>query len=172
MNAVISMTYWLTRLLFLAGAAAVLLMMVHIGVDVASRAVLGRPTFGMVETVTNYYMIAVCFLPIAFVQVQGGHLTVEAFTMGFPKTVIRAITVAGLLLAATIAALLTWHSGVSAMERTKAGEYIDITIADFPIWPARWMLALGYGAVFLTLCLQILLTAAGRPLPGQDSVNG
>lgn len=164
MTGLTRLTWHLMRLLFLAGSIAVVLMMLHIGADVLSRALLGRPTVGMVETVTNYYMIAVCFLPLAFVQIEGGHLTVDSFTMALPPQVLRVVIVVALIVAAGITGLLTWHSAVAALHKTRTGEYTDLSVVDFPLWPARWLLVAGYGATFVTLCLQIVLGIAGRPL--------
>ncbi|MCW1934985.1 TRAP transporter small permease [Pararhodobacter zhoushanensis] len=172
MNGLSRLTYHLMRVLFLLGSAAVVLMMLHIGVDVLARALMGRPTVGMVETVTNYYMIAVCFLPLAFVQVEGGHLTVDSFTQALPGPALRIVTIGALLVAAGITGLLTWHSAISAIHKTQTGEYTDLSVVDFPLWPARWLLVLGYGATFVTLCLQIILGLAGRPLSLREAVRG
>ncbi|WP_068297757.1 TRAP transporter small permease [Pararhodobacter sp. CCB-MM2] len=172
MTGLTRVTRHLMRLLFLAGAIAVILMMLHIGADVLSRALLGRPTVGMVETVTNYYMIAVCFLPLAFVQVEGGHLTVDSFTMTLPPRVLRVVSVFALLVAAGITGLLTWHSLISALHKTRTGEYTDLSVIDFPLWPARWLLVAGYGATFITLCLQAFLALAGRPLRASEVSHG
>lgn len=171
MKTVTLLTVWLTKGLFFVGACAVMAMMLHVGIDVAARAILGRPTLGMVETVTNYYIIAACFLPIGFVQMRSGHLTVEAFTYALPARAIRWITVGAMLVAAMITTLLTWHSTLSALERTRRGSYIDITAFDLPIWPARWLLVIGYGAVLVTLCLQIVLALTGRPLPFEGEAD-
>lgn len=168
MTGVTRLTRQMMRLLFLMGSAAVVLMMLHIGADVLSRAILGRPTIGMVETVTNYYMIAVCFLPLAFVQLEGGHLTVDSFTMALGPRALRVVIVFALLVAAGITGLLTWHSYLSALHKTQTGEYTDLSVMDFPLWPARWLLVAGYGAAFVTLCLQVVLAIAGRPLSMTD----
>ncbi|WP_370207261.1 TRAP transporter small permease [Pararhodobacter marinus] len=172
MTGLTRLTWHLMRLLFLAGSVAVILMMLHIGVDVLARAVLGRPTIGMVETVTNYYMIAVCFLPLAFVQIQGGHLTVDSFTMALGPRALQIVTLFSLIVAAGITGLLTWHSALSALHKTQTGEYTDLSVIDFPLWPARWLLVAGYGATFLTLCLQAILSLAGRSLSGPEHHHG
>ncbi len=172
MNGLTRLTWHMMRLLFLAGSVAVVLMMLHIGTDVLSRSIMGRPTVGMLETVTNYYMIAVCFLPLAFVQIEGGHLTVESFTMALPDWAMRVVIVLSLLVAAVIAGLLTWHSAVSALHKTHTGEYADLSVVDFPLWPARWLLVAGYGATFLTLCLQCVLGLAGKPLSIAEQADG
>ena len=130
------------------------------------------PTYGVVETVTNYYMIAVCFLPIGYVQLKGQHLTVDAFTAPLPKTIIRWITIFGLLVALLILALLTWYSGRSAIGHTIAGEYTDINVMDFPLWPARWFLVFGYGAACVTVFLQIILEISGTPLKRLETSHG
>ena len=43
MKVLLLATLWLTRAFYFVGAAAVVLMMLHIGLDVAARALLGRP---------------------------------------------------------------------------------------------------------------------------------
>lgn len=172
MTGLTRLTWHLMRLLFLAGSVAVILMMLHIGADVLARALLGRPTIGMVETVTNYYMIAVCFLPLAFVQIEGAHLTVDSFTMALPHRALQVVTLFSLLVAAGISGLLTWHSALSALHKTRTGEYTDLSVIDFPLWPARWLLVAGYGTTFLTLCLQAILCLAGRPLSMTERAHG
>ncbi len=172
MTGLIRLARQLMRLLFLMGAVAVVLMMLHIGVDVVSRALLGRPTIGMVETVTHYYMIAVCFLPLAFVQIERAHLTVDSFTMAIGPRPLRLVIVFSLLVAAGITGLLTWHSYISALHKTQTGEYADLSVVDFPLWPARWLLVAGYGATFVTLCLQIALVIARRPLSMLENDHG
>lgn len=163
---------YLARQLFNLGSIAVILMMLHIGVDVLARLVMGRPTVGMVETVTNYYMIAVCFLPLAFVQVQGSHLTVDSFTMSLPAPILRWVNAGAILFAGMVVGLLTWHSLHSAIHGFQTGEYADLSVVDFPLWPARWLLVVGYGATFVTLCLQFIQITLGKPITISEGQDG
>ena len=60
----------------------------------------------------------------------------------------------------------------TALHKTQTGEYTDLSVVDFPLWPARWLLVVGYGATFVTLCLQIILGLAGRPLSLREPAGG
>lgn len=157
--------------LYWAGAICVVLMVAHIGVDVVARLAFGRPTIGMVETVTNYYMIAACFLPLGYVQYRRNLLTVEAFTHSMPRQWLRIVDIGALTVSAGIAAALTWHSFLKAVDQTQRGEYLDITVFDFPLWPARWMLVFGYAAVILVLVMQIALLISGRHIDEPEVVD-
>ncbi|WP_127600706.1 TRAP transporter small permease [Nitratireductor alexandrii] len=157
--------------LYWAGAICVILMVTHIGVDVIARLAFGRPTIGMVETVTNYYMIAACFLPLGYVQYRRNLLTVEAFTLSLPKRWLRILDIGALSVSAAISVALAWHSILKAIDQTQKGEYLDITAFDFPLWPARWMIVFGYGAVLLVLILQIILLISGRDLGEPEVVE-
>jgi TRAP-type C4-dicarboxylate transport system permease small subunit len=161
----------ISALLYWIGAAGVVLMVLHIGVDVVARLAFGQPTIGMVETVSNYYMVAVCFLPLGYVQYRRSLLTVEAFTAHLSPRWLRIVDIFALSIAAAISVALTWHSAVQAVRRTVRGEFLDITAFDFPLWPARWLLVLGYGTVLLVLIFQIILLLAGRDLSEPEVVE-
>ena len=64
------------------GGVGIVLMMVHIVIDVLGREVVGTPLDGTTEIVSFYNMVAVTFLPLAFVAHHEGHILVELFTRG------------------------------------------------------------------------------------------
>ena len=62
----------------------IILMMIHVAVDVFCRIVLNAPLYGTLEIVAGYYMVAVVFLPLAYVSGGEGHIFIELFTSKLP----------------------------------------------------------------------------------------
>uniref|UniRef100_A0A2A4YZN8 TRAP transporter small permease protein n=1 Tax=OCS116 cluster bacterium TaxID=2030921 RepID=A0A2A4YZN8_9PROT len=172
LNGVDTLVRRISMVLFYTGAAAVVFMVTHIGVDVLARVLLGHPTIGTVEIVTNFYMITACFLPLGYVQYQRNHLTVESFTQGLPRTLRRWFDAVALSITAIVAFFLTWNSAIQAIDRMQRSEYLDLTTIDLPLWPARWILVLGYAVVFLVLVLQVFLLANGRDIDQPRTTDG
>lgn len=139
--------------LAIAGGVALVLMMLHIVADVATKYLFNDPIDGTTEIVAAYYMVAVVFLPLAYVTFAEGHLIVELFTArmtGRPRAVL--IGCAGLI---TIAYLLflVYHTGVEAVLRTEQGEAWETSVDLVAIWPSRWFLTIGLAAMALYVVL-------------------
>src|SRR5262245_27457380 len=66
-------------LLWLACAAAAL-MMIQISADVVFKFLFGRPITATIEIVSTYYMVALVFLPLAFVDRTSGHISADLLT--------------------------------------------------------------------------------------------
>ena len=66
------------------GAIIIGLMAVHVIVDVLARYSFNQPLPGTIEIVSLYYMVAVIFLPVAYVQMRRQHIVVTQFTDWLP----------------------------------------------------------------------------------------
>ena len=75
-------------ILALAGMA-LLLMMLHISIDVVSNLLFGAPVPLTNATVTQYYMIAVAFLPLAAGEYRGAHIRVDLVVNHLPAVLRR-----------------------------------------------------------------------------------
>ena len=60
-------------------------MMVHITIDVIGRVVFNNPFDATIEVVSAYYMVAVSFLPLAYISRHEGQIIVELFTRNLRK---------------------------------------------------------------------------------------
>ncbi len=85
---VVDIASWI---LMAIGGVVIILLMLHITADVAGKYFFNTPIIGTLEIVSRYYMVAVVFLPLAFVQIRRQHLTVEMFTMKITTGNIRAM---------------------------------------------------------------------------------
>ena len=70
----------LSRGLCVLASFFVVAMMLHIVAGIFSRHALGEPLGGVTEIVSVYDMVAVTFLPLAYVTHQNAHISVELFT--------------------------------------------------------------------------------------------
>ena len=124
---VIDMASWV---LMAAGGFVIILLMLHITADVAGKYFFNRPIIGTLEIVSRYYMVAVVFLPLAYVQIRRQHLTVEMFTMGLSKRRLAGLDGAVSLVGLVYVALLTWLVYGHAVSATR-----DISPASWAICP-------------------------------------
>lgn len=154
----------LGRALAILGGVAMTLMMGHIVIDVFLKHVFNDPIDGTTEIVAAYYMVATVFLPLAYVTFAKGHLAVELFTGRMSGTGLRYLMVFGG--AATLAYLLfvIYCTIDEAILRTIDGEAWETSVDLVAVWPSRWLLPLGLGAMALIVVVQIvrLLTDDAR----------
>ena len=142
--------------LAVAGGAALVLMMLHIVADVATKYLFNDPIDGTTEIVAAYYMVAVVFLPLAYVTFAEGHLIVELFTARMKGRPLAALVgCAGLV---TLAYLLffVWFTGVEAVRRTREGEAWETSVDLVAVWPSRWFLTVGLAAMALYVALALV----------------
>src|SRR5690606_9299753 len=130
-------------------------MMTHVVADVAAKYLLGTPIVGTLEIVSTYYMVAVVFLPLAFVQQKGGHIVVEVFTYSLPPRLIAALDALVLVVCLGILGIYIRETIVSAMSKTASRESWEATYFDIPVWPTRWFLPVGLTAMGMAMVLQV-----------------
>ncbi len=144
------------HLIFWLGLAAAFLMMVHVTADVAGRTVLNRPIDGTTEIVAAYYMVAVAYLPWAWVARNDGHIKVELFMSFLPDRVVWWIEIFVKALTAFYVAVFAWRSSLRAMQQTGLGEMWLAGTTYIPVWPSRWILPIAGSLMCLYLILRIV----------------
>jgi len=165
MNRIDRLLKTLANLLALAAGAAMVLMMAHIVADVAMKYLLNDPIDGTTEIVAAYYMAATVFLPLAYVAVAGEHLDVTLFTQRLSGRGLRVLSLLGLVATALYLGFVCYHGVVEALRRTAEGEAWETSVKLLAVWPSRWFLPIGAGAMGL-----YVLLAAVRTLRGTTSV--
>ncbi len=142
-----------------AGAVAVALMCLMIIADVLAKFLLGKPIIGTLELVSNYFMIAVVFLPMAAVQHLRDHVDVEIFTLFLGPRALAALDTLVTLVGTVAMTTFAWVSGVVAYKKFLSGEAIGLAFHSVPIWPARWILPLAAVVFALVLVSQCIASA-------------
>ncbi len=132
-----------------------IVMMLHIVADVFAKYAFNSPIEGTIETVAGYYMVAVVFLPFAYVTYTEGQIIVELFTRGLSKRNQRLLD--GLIGIATLIymVIFTWNTVTEAFYQTGQLEIWETGTTMIPIWPSRWIIPIGCGmmAVFVVFHL-------------------
>ncbi len=152
----------------LVGALAVVLMMVHISVDVVAKYIFGVPMPGTITIVSNYYMIVVAFLPLAFAERRNGHISVEVLTVHMPMPAQRVLNIIGLLFAAAVFGALTWQGWFEAGRARAVGAFEIEQDTKLLTWPARYLLPLGCGIMCITLLAKLWIALVRREKQSLD----
>jgi TRAP-type C4-dicarboxylate transport system permease small subunit len=142
-------------LLWIALTAGVL-MMFHVGADVTGRSFFNNPLRGTTEIVAGYYMVAICYLPWAWLTRNDNHIVAGVFehigTAWFGYWLEVVVKVVMLV----YVAMLGWQTTLRAVEQTKTGEVWEAAGGFIPIWPSRWLLPLAALLTGAYLVLRIL----------------
>jgi TRAP-type C4-dicarboxylate transport system permease small subunit len=140
---------------------AVALMMVHITADVIARYVFNYPLPGTISIVSNFYMVLVAFLPLAFAEQKSAHISVEVLTERFPAGVQRHLAGWLLLVSAVVFAFVTVRGWGEASAKQAINASIvqgDDTIA---IWPSYYFIPIGCGLMSVVCAYKFLVYLTG-----------
>ncbi len=155
----------LVEILMWGGGIAVLLMMTHVTADVISRAVLGGSLPGTTLIVSEYYMVACAFLPLAYAQAIDGHISMDAAAHLAPPRAQRHMAGVALLIAVVVFALLTWTASLDALTKWRINSFSVEFGTRIPTWPSYFLLPAGCALMTLISALRLLEYALGRLAP-------
>ncbi|MDP7624018.1 MAG: TRAP transporter small permease [Rhodospirillales bacterium] len=124
-----------------------LIMMLHVSADVATKYLFDYQIEGTIEVAANYYMVMIVFFPLAYVARDEGHIIVELFTRKMTeKAVFRLDGVMGIITFIFMLVFM-WFTGEEAFTRTLEGEMVQASDDDIVVWPSRWFLPIGTGVM-------------------------
>ncbi len=142
----------LAMLLAALGAAAVLLMLLQTVADVAMANFAGQPIPGNLEIISLYHMVALVFLPLAFVEMRHEHISVDLVVRLLPRGAQRVILVMSYLVSAAFFSLLFYQTLLDALASWRLGE-ITMGAIYVTVWPAKFALPAGFLAILLMVLL-------------------
>jgi TRAP-type C4-dicarboxylate transport system permease small subunit len=135
------------------------LMMVHVGVDVTGRTFFNRPLQGTTEIVAGWYMVAICYLPWAWLTRNDNHIVAGVFerigTAWFGYWMEVVVKVFMLV----YVVVFGWQTTLRAIAQTRAGEVWEAAGGFIPVWPSRWTLPIAAGLMAIYLVLRIVRDA-------------
>ena len=156
---------WLSAIAMWIAVVVGTLMMLHVTADALARW-FSITLFGTIEIVSNYYMVAISYLPLAWIVKHEGHIIVELFTRNLSaRTLLRLDTYVAILTVIYVA-IVTWKTLESAIEQTAIREQAESALGFISIWQSRWFVVIGFGCFALQLLAQILI---GFARMGRDS---
>lgn len=158
-----------TSLLALLGSVGVFAMLVHICAYVIGRYFAASPIPATVEIVSNYYMVFIAFLPLAWAERRGDMIAVEVFKPLFkgPLLRINAIFVAVVTAGAyTVLTIATWQV---AMREFGAKSFVMSLSVPIPIWPSYFILPVSFGLAAIVCLVKVLLVISGDETGGTEA---
>jgi TRAP-type C4-dicarboxylate transport system, small permease component len=144
----------LAQALLMVAVFSLLLMMIQTVADVAMNNLFGAPIEGNLEIISAYHMVLVVFLPLAYVELRHEHISSDILVGLMPKGWRRAIYVAGSLVSCLFFAALAWQTWLDARSSYEIKEVI-MGSTYVEIWPSKFSLPVGFGAMSLVLVLHI-----------------
>lgn len=138
------------RALMAIAALATLAMMFHVTADIIWKYLFIAPIRGTLEVVAGWYMVAVVFCSIAYVEVKEGHIVVDLFTRGLRPGPLNGLRTFNYGISAIYVGVLAWLALEEALRRTAQNEVWETVDGYLSIWPSRWLVVAGFAVL---LCL-------------------
>ncbi len=136
--------------LLAVSCVATVAMMLQVTADAFMRTFFHWSVPGTEEIVSAYYMVAVAFLPLAYVQRERGHVMIELFTMRLSPRINALIDSVVFTACGVGLAIFTYATFFKAIAMTEEAEMLIGTV-DVTVWPSRWFVPAGCGAMALYL---------------------
>lgn len=147
--------------LFWLSLLAGFLMMMHVTIDVASRYLFNRPLDGTTEIVAACYMVAIAYLPWAWIASRDNHIVAGMFQhIGSPRFDFWLEIVVKIFTAICIA-VFSYQTFLAALRQTRSGEVWLAGTMYLPVWPSRWILPLSGFLMLVYLVLRVMSDLAG-----------
>ena len=146
------------RLLALASGGVLLLLMAYTVVDVVLRYGFNRPFSGSLEF-TEFAMVLIVFLAIAYTGWTGGHIAVDLFEKALDRPALRFLPTVISLAGALLFAVIAWQV---TLETTATLPQVS-NMLRWPHYPFRFTVAFGSAMFALVLLVQGVMALARRP---------
>lgn len=144
------------------GGIGIFLMMLHITCDVALRTAFGMGLPGTFVAVSQYYMLAASFAPLALAQKQRAHISVEILDGFILPHRVRFLDIAILLLISVVMSVLAVRAMTEAIEAWRLRTaHIDGNHL-IPTWPGYFFLPFGTGIMALLAFARLLEALRNR----------
>lgn len=151
----------LVTLSTLVGAAAVVLMMVQILLDVTLRNLFQIPVPGTTTLVTSYYMLIVAYLPLAVAERTDSHIAVEVVSQLLGEKFRQWLHALTWLVSAMVAGTIAYALWGEALKAYSYGSFVIEMNRSIPIWPGYFILPAGFGLYALVLAVRLGCAVTG-----------
>lgn len=161
MKHLITSAMWIARIMGYIGAFAVVAMMLHISLDVALRNIFRISMNTVPEIVARYYMTALAFLPLGWLELRRQMISVELIDFALSDRMRRLSDIMVMLIAAIIYGFLAWTNWDKAISETRVGTLVEIATYKMPVWHSFYFAPVG----FTLAAVVAALLAVGYAVP-------
>jgi TRAP-type C4-dicarboxylate transport system permease small subunit len=150
MQRLVSLATGIARFMGYVGALAVVAMMLHISLDVILRNAFRISMNTVPEIVARYYMTALCFLPLGWLEMRRQMISVELLDFALSNRARRVSDAMVMALATIVYAMLAWTNWHKAIAETKVGTLVEIASYKMPVWHSFYIAPIGFTLAALT----------------------
>lgn len=151
--------------LLAVAAVALVAMMLHISADIVTGWLFNAPIVVTSAIVTQYYMIAVAFLPLAAGDFRGAHISVDLFVNRLAVGPRRWLNRAVMAFCVAIYGGLAIQAWQLAMEKLASKAFLLEQTTRLGTWPSFFMVPVGFGLIALLVALKLWCLLLGKPEP-------
>jgi C4-dicarboxylate transporter DctQ subunit len=156
----------LSEALALMGGVVVLLVTLMITYAVVARKVFNAP-LGLSVELSNYAVIAIVFLPLAWIQAQRRHVSVDLITSRLSPRKQTVLDIFASVLCFVFCALLAWKSGGVAWKSYQMA-LVSATTLRVPLFIPQAIVPIG--SLLISLQFLIAIPRGIRSLSGRSSM--
>ena len=153
------------RVILWMAAVPLVMMMIHISFDVFSNLVWNYPVPLTNAVVTQYYMIAVAYLPLAATEFRRSHISVDLIVNMMAPRPRLVLDVLAQMFSMAIFLALALQSLQLAMEKLDRNAFLMEQTSRVTTWPSYFIIPLGFGVVVVLLAVRLYCQLLGRGSP-------
>lgn len=142
--------------LALIGAIGLAALLLHVAADILTRNLLERPIPATNEIVSRYYMVAIAFLPLAWVERNSGMVRVEILDAMASPRILQLSEIVVSLLTTTIYFVLADVSWADAFKNWRVGSFVDVLGYQIAVWPTYFLPPAGFALAGVVTLLRII----------------
>lgn len=131
---------WLTRILSYIGTVVLLCLMLLTTADVFFRYLFNSPILGVYE-VTEFMMVSLVFMSLAFTQTEKGHVAVDILVTKFKEKPQLALEIFNYTVSSIILIFIAWKSFEEALGVINTNQVSPSL--SIPVYPFYFLVALG-----------------------------
>lgn len=157
----------LTSVLGIIATVATVVMMVGIAIDVTYRALYDKSMPGVLE-LSETALVAAVFLGIAYTGSTNSHIQVDLLTERLPDKARKIVVAIAWILTSLFLVWATYAATLRALKSTSENE-IRMGLVNWPMYPARWLIAIGFFSMLLVALVNVFRTLKGEEVMGYTS---
>ena len=160
----------IARTLAVLSAAAIVIMVIAISIDVFVRNTTGGSLGGMIEIAETAMVTAVAF-GLAWAGVNGEHVAVTLVTDRFGPRLAKITNIFVWVVVAAYTAWLSWANILRSIDSWQSQE-TRFGLVQWPMYPMRWVLTLGFISLFAVALVNLIRTLGGQqPMGFADEIE-
>ncbi|MBV7410948.1 TRAP transporter small permease [Maritimibacter sp. DP1N21-5] len=156
MTSLIVFVQRIARIMGYIGALAVIAMMLHISLDVLLRNLFRYSMNTVPEIVARYYMTAVAFLPLGWLEFRRQMISVEVIEFALTPRLRRFSDASVMAIAAVIYGYLAYTNWDKALSETRVGTLVEIATYKMPVWHSFYFAPVGFTLATIVSVLMAL----------------